>query len=1160
MKRRIIAIALSLSMILSGNGTIAMGAGSVPDFESKIDTQDLETETNHLEETKTSSTEDGNSQNDASVVPTQEELLQWKEDGTLQKKIDFMKSLGMYKASLKNFAEEAIDTIDLDEGHPTIWTGGMPTTGDVKSLVFLVDFPDMPNDGTSPEDVKNMLFSEEDTESPEYPYESLSAYYKRSSYGKLNISGEVYGWLTMKNNREHYNGEDSEQGRQEIIQEILEAYDNQIDFSKYDSDQDGLVDSIYIYYAGGTESWGTQWWSYVVANQDAHNFADGMKIKQYCFFGDMSKITAIHETGHLLGLPDYYDADAIEHYFFNYNGEAGGLGYFDMMDHNIGDHNIFSKMLLGWVDTVFLTEDTELELYPAISEKAQAVIVMPNKDKNIFSDYYILEYYQQKENNINSVFSDGAVKIYHVDASLDEEGINFLNDNSYTEHKLIKLLESDGTEENGQFSYPIDARKYYTESMEFGINTFPTSDLYQGTYSGIQIKIGKITEESAHISVSFKERDEKGPVFTGKVLQQKILKKINQMRDFCMYFDSQIYAGDAMKKIKLTDEDGKEIAVEADILNPRKLDLGNLEAGTMDTKDRYNILVLNSEVLKNGKNYQLLIPANAVKDSFGNGNEEISYQFSTGKEREGKELVDLDDVRDETYNGFCGSDNILLEDHSIMNCQLYETFLAAEKDKAFRLVFRKYTQEGTLLLKQELHITDMGASMRLYHVYQMDENKLLVLLICENPYYLIVDMSNGSYVLDKIFDYVLTNASDHFFTKENKEDIICLGLCGEGGYVPEQSKLVEYEMVTFNKINGDIQKKKIELLYGFSWNYYNENLELDYSRFEKYANIDNSQIRLFKQKNDVMPISNSSFVPTRFDSEGIFWTQEFQKVNTIHYFVSFGTFTQVNVREAKLEILDDDFKKVMDIGIADEIGGFGFVQLFPLQEQGYIAVVPMATYVGDPRKEILYLDSEFNVLWQSRVNAPGFIENVIVSDEKINFFTSHSWIQIENDRNSIEYFSEDKTEFASGIENIAIDKDSKTITLKKKMTAGDLKALVTGNASHIVVYDDQYGEVKKDTEQITAGLMKITSPDEVYSYYYQIVFDSDIEDILTGDVNGDKEINSADALIVLKIAAKLNTPTAEQEKAADVDQNGKVDSADALLILKYAAKLITEFS
>lgn len=61
-----------------------------------------------------------------------------------------------------------------------------------------------------------------------------------------------------------------------------------------------------------------------------------------------------------------------------------------------------------------------------------------------------------------------------------------------------------------------------------------------------------------------------------------------------------------------------------------------------------------------------------------------------------------------------------------------------------------------------------------------------------------------------------------------------------------------------------------------------------------------------------------------------------------------------------------------------------------------------------------------------------------------------------------------------------------------------------------------------------------------------------------GDVNNDGDIDVNDALVVLKIAASLITPTEEQRKAADVSGDGKVDSGDALLILKYAAGLITE--
>ncbi len=61
-----------------------------------------------------------------------------------------------------------------------------------------------------------------------------------------------------------------------------------------------------------------------------------------------------------------------------------------------------------------------------------------------------------------------------------------------------------------------------------------------------------------------------------------------------------------------------------------------------------------------------------------------------------------------------------------------------------------------------------------------------------------------------------------------------------------------------------------------------------------------------------------------------------------------------------------------------------------------------------------------------------------------------------------------------------------------------------------------------------------------------------------GDVDSSGKVDVNDALIVLKIAASLITPTEEQRKAADVSGDGEVDSGDALLILKYAAGLITE--
>ena len=65
-----------------------------------------------------------------------------------------------------------------------------------------------------------------------------------------------------------------------------------------------------------------------------------------------------------------------------------------------------------------------------------------------------------------------------------------------------------------------------------------------------------------------------------------------------------------------------------------------------------------------------------------------------------------------------------------------------------------------------------------------------------------------------------------------------------------------------------------------------------------------------------------------------------------------------------------------------------------------------------------------------------------------------------------------------------------------------------------------------------------------------------IETTGNGDVDGEEGITSSDALEVLKFAAKLEEPTAEQRAAADTNLDGNIDAEDALNILKLAAKLI----
>ena len=61
--------------------------------------------------------------------------------------------------------------------------------------------------------------------------------------------------------------------------------------------------------------------------------------------------------------------------------------------------------------------------------------------------------------------------------------------------------------------------------------------------------------------------------------------------------------------------------------------------------------------------------------------------------------------------------------------------------------------------------------------------------------------------------------------------------------------------------------------------------------------------------------------------------------------------------------------------------------------------------------------------------------------------------------------------------------------------------------------------------------------------------------VLIGDVDGDGDVDTADARKVLRAAVGLETLTDEQKKAADADGDGAITAADARKILRNSVGL-----
>lgn len=410
----------------------------------------------------------------------------------------------------------------VDVAHENGVTRGMPSIGDAKALIIPVCFTDYPAPTSMKSDLEKVFFGT----STDTGWESLQSYYAKASYGKLNITGTVlepyntgkkstyYSNLYKQNEK---NNVELNNPEYEIIKSALEYYDSTINYSDYDSDGDGYIDALYIIYSAPVDyDNGEFWWAYTYEYYtDSEEYYDGVEADFYFFAGmeftqetpangkklKYNAETFIHETGHILGLDDYYDYDES-------TGPSGGIGGGDMMDWNVGDHNAFSKMLLGWV-TPIVVDDADLTTnLRSFGSSGDCVIICKNWTGSIFSEYYIIDFYTPDglnafEAGSSGLFSKQGVRIYHVDATLatkDIDGIWYLTkyDNSYTAHRLISLVQA-----SGSTSIDKGGNSSNTDLFLAG-ESYTGSKWYDKTATGFTMKVNTIENDVANISITFK--------------------------------------------------------------------------------------------------------------------------------------------------------------------------------------------------------------------------------------------------------------------------------------------------------------------------------------------------------------------------------------------------------------------------------------------------------------------------------------------------------------------------------------------------------------------------------------------------------------------------------------------------------------------------------
>jgi len=236
------------------------------------------------------------------------------------------------------------------------------------------------------------------------PTGSMAQYYQWASGGRLLVTGEVIASVTLPHDRNWYandswgvNAISTPNNSYGMFRDAISACDATVDFGRFDLDNDGYVDMLWIVHAGpGGENttsrrdlWSitsraTSGWNngtavetndLVGGSQTQHIRIDRFTVlPELSSFhpGQLSEIGVYcHEFGHTLGLPDLYDTSSLGgaanvgpgNWSLMSTGAYGGDSASPESPSHLG---AWPLVWLGWVDRIRPTRDTTIVLRPVM--------------------------------------------------------------------------------------------------------------------------------------------------------------------------------------------------------------------------------------------------------------------------------------------------------------------------------------------------------------------------------------------------------------------------------------------------------------------------------------------------------------------------------------------------------------------------------------------------------------------------------------------------------------------------------------------------------------------------------------------------------------------------------------------------------------------------
>ena len=354
----------------------------------------------------------------------------------------------------------------------------LPHLGKQKIPVILVEFSDVPFTVNNPKETFNKYLNGKElfnkTNDPEMGYfnskggfvgnyGSVGRYFSDMSFGKFTPEFDVYGPVKLSKTLKDYGaGYSAQEDMNGLLADACSAVDGDVDFSQYDSNNDGNVDLVYVIYAGYSQSITGNSTDCIHPKSGLVNVSqtfDGKKLMRYGVNNELNgtpETTAVygtmingiglfcHEFSHCMGLPDLYPSTgSTAEKLINQNMDYWSLmdaGEYTYNGYRPTEYTAWERERFGWMDIETLSEASNIELAP-LSEGGKAYRIVNDKDQS-GHEYYILENVQKKGWN-KSAFGSGMM-VTHVDYDDYYFSLGGCKENSTAGHPRMTIMPADG--------------------------------------------------------------------------------------------------------------------------------------------------------------------------------------------------------------------------------------------------------------------------------------------------------------------------------------------------------------------------------------------------------------------------------------------------------------------------------------------------------------------------------------------------------------------------------------------------------------------------------------------------------------------------------------------------------------------------------------------